>query len=193
MYKSVTGNQKHMTLDDRILIEKGLDQLLSLRSIAIQLGKDPTTISKEIKKHRSFQEHNHFNEPANKCSLSKDCKKKNICQIYVPVCKKMCRQCNHCNFHCKDFVPRSYHCNRLDKAPYVCNGCERKRSCRLDKTFYKASTAHRQYKTVLVESRTGINISPEDLIRLDELVTTLILQGAVSLHDLTGSPGNPPV
>ena len=55
-----------MTLDDRISIEKGLDQHLSLRSIALQLGKDPTTISKEIKKHRSFQEHNRFNEPANK-------------------------------------------------------------------------------------------------------------------------------
>ena len=58
-----------MTLDDRISIEKGLDQHLSLRSIALQLGKDPTTISKEIKKHRSFQEHNRFNEPANKCAL----------------------------------------------------------------------------------------------------------------------------
>ena len=44
-----TATQKHMTLDDRISIEKGLDQHLSLRSIALQLGKDPTTISKEIK------------------------------------------------------------------------------------------------------------------------------------------------
>ena len=66
MNNSKTATQKHMTLDDRISIEKGLDQHLSLRSIALQLGKDPTTISKEIKKHRSFQEHNRFNEPANK-------------------------------------------------------------------------------------------------------------------------------
>ena len=57
MNNSKTATQKHMTLDDRISIEKGLDQHLSLRSIALQLGKDPTTISKEIKKHRSFQEH----------------------------------------------------------------------------------------------------------------------------------------
>ena len=76
MNNSKTATQKHMTLDDRISIEKGLDQHLSLRSIALQLGKDPTTISKEIKKHRSFQEHNRFNEPANKCALAKDCKKK---------------------------------------------------------------------------------------------------------------------
>lgn len=76
MNNSKTATQKHMTLDDRISIEKGLDQHLSLRSIALQLGKDPTTISKEIKKHRSFQEHNRFNEPANKCALAKDCKRK---------------------------------------------------------------------------------------------------------------------
>lgn len=51
-----------MTMDQRVLIEKGLDQGSSLRSITLQLGKDPTTISKEIKKHRSLQEHSHFNE-----------------------------------------------------------------------------------------------------------------------------------
>ena len=45
MNNSKTATQKHMTLDDRISIEKGLDQHLSLRSIALQLGKDPTTIS----------------------------------------------------------------------------------------------------------------------------------------------------
>ena len=166
-----------MTLDDRISIEKGLDQHLSLRSIALQLGKDPTTISKEIKKHRSFQEHNHFNEPANKCALAKDCKKKNICGTYAPVCKRMCRSCNHCNSHCEDFIPRSYHCSLLDKAPFVCNGCSKKNPCRLDKAYYRSSTAHRQYKTILVESRAGINISPADLVALDELVTPLILQG----------------
>ena len=166
-----------MTLDDRISIEKGLDQHLSLRSIALQLGKDPTTISKEIKKHRSFQEHNRFNEPANKCALAKDCKKKNICGTYAPVCKRMCRSCNHCNSHCEDFIPQSYHCSLLDKAPFVCNGCSKKNPCRLDKAYYRSSTAHRQYKTILVESRAGINISPADLVALDELVTPLILQG----------------
>ena len=88
MNNSKTATQKHMTLDDRISIEKGLDQHLSLRSIALQLGKDPTTISKEIKKHRSFQEHNRFNEPANKCALAKDCKKKNICGTYAPCLQK---------------------------------------------------------------------------------------------------------
>lgn len=32
-----------------------------------------------------------------------------------------------------------------------------------------------EYRTVLIESRTGINISSEDLTKLDELVSPLIL------------------
>ena len=37
MCKSIPGTQKHMTMDQRIMIEKGLDQSSSLRSIALQL------------------------------------------------------------------------------------------------------------------------------------------------------------
>lgn len=166
-----------MTMDSRVIIEKELDKGSSLRSIAKQLDKDPTTIAKEIKKHRTLQEHNHFNESKNKCALSGNCKKKNICGVYAPICKRACRYCSQCNSHCADFIPRSYHCDKLDKAPFVCNGCSRKTACRLDKAFYRAVTAHRQYKTVLVEARVGINISPEDLTVLDELVSPLILQG----------------
>lgn len=173
MRKNFSANHKHLSLDYRISIEKGLDQHLSLRSIALSLDKGPTTISKEIKKHLSFHEHNHFNEPRNKCTFFKDCKKKHICHSFAPVCKKMCRLCAHCNSHCPDFFPRSFHCPKLDKAPFVCNGCHKKTSCRLD----KASSAHRQYRTLLVESRTGINISPEHLLLLDELISPLILQG----------------
>lgn len=188
MSKSIPGNQKHMTIDNRIIIEKELDKQMSLRSIALQLGKDPTTIAKEIKKHRTMQEHSHYNEPKNKCAFFKDCQKKNICGIYAPVCKRLCRLCNHCNSHCPDFKPRSYHCDKLDKAPFVCNGCNKKTGCRLDKAFYKASTAHRQYKTILVEARTGINISPEELFLLDKLVTPLIKQGQSPYMILTNHP-----
>lgn len=188
MSKAIPGNQKHMTIDNRITIEKELDNRTSLRSIALKIGKDPTTIAKEIKKHRTLQEHNHYNESKNKCALLMECKKKNICGIYAPVCKRPCRFCNHCNKHCPDFKPKSYHCDKLDKAPFVCNGCQRKTGCRLDKAFYRASTAHRQYKTVLVESRTGINISPEELTHLDEIVTPLILQGQSPYMILTNHP-----
>ncbi len=178
MSKSIPGNQKHLTMEQRVTIEKGLDSGLSLRSIAIQLDKDPTTISKEIKKHRTIKEHNTFNQSPNQCALSRDCKRQHVCGSYAPGCsRRFCKQCNQCNSRCPDFVPRSYHCPKLDKAPFVCNNCDKRIQCRLDKAFYKAVTAHRQYRTVLVEARTGINISPQDLISLDELVSPLVHQG----------------
>lgn len=177
MSKETMTTQKHLTLDCRIAIEKGLDKRMSLRKIADQLCKDPSTISKEIKKHRISQPHNTFMESNNKCSKAKDCTKKNICDLYAPKCKRACRFCNLCNSHCSDFERKSYLCPKLDKAPFTCNGCNRKSACRLDKSYYRATTAHRQYKTLLVESRTGINISEDDCILLDELITPLVLRG----------------
>ena len=53
--------QKHLNQEQRIVIEKGLDSGKSIKTIAQETGKDPTTISKEIKRHRIFKEHNTFN------------------------------------------------------------------------------------------------------------------------------------
>ena len=54
--KGHTHNQKHLTLTDRTFIEQELVQGSSFKSIADVLGKDPTTISKEVKLHRVFFE-----------------------------------------------------------------------------------------------------------------------------------------
>lgn len=166
-----------MTQDDRINIEKGLDTRMSLRSIAEKIGKDPSTISKEIRKHRTAYGHNPYHESSNKCSLTGTCKKKRLCGDRSPSCKKACRTCYLCNRICPDFKPRSYHCELLDKAPFVCNGCSKKVGCRLDKYYYRATTANREYKTVLKGSRIGINISEADLKILDEIVSPLIRKG----------------
>jgi IS30 family transposase len=179
MSKLIPGNQKHLTLDDRIVIETSLADNESFKNIAKILCKDPTTISKEIKLHRTTQPRNRYNEGKNKCELKFNCSKKNICNIYVPVCKKKCSVCPMCNSKCKEFIPLSYACLKLDKAPFVCNGCPKKagNSCRLDKIFYHANTANRQYKTVLVEARNGINLSEEKLIIIDSIISPLILKG----------------
>jgi len=42
---------KHLTLDDRIEIQNGLYNGLTFKAIAKKIGKDPTTVSKEVKKH----------------------------------------------------------------------------------------------------------------------------------------------
>lgn len=52
MSKLLPGNRKHLNLDCRITIEKELEKQTPMRRIAQMLDKYPTTISKEIKKHR---------------------------------------------------------------------------------------------------------------------------------------------
>ena len=43
--------QKHMSLEDRLEIQSCLDHGMTFKAIAQRIGKDQTTISKEVKKH----------------------------------------------------------------------------------------------------------------------------------------------
>lgn len=53
-YHMNTHNQKHLTVSDRLYIEQELLQGTSFKTIAQVLHKDPTTISKEIKRARTL-------------------------------------------------------------------------------------------------------------------------------------------
>ena len=56
MSKYIPGNQKHLTIEDRIYIQNELaffNKGTSFKDIARFLCKDPTTISKEVKARRA--------------------------------------------------------------------------------------------------------------------------------------------
>lgn len=46
---------KHLSFDDRLEIEKGLNENLSFKQIEKNIGKDCATVSKEIKNHIIFK------------------------------------------------------------------------------------------------------------------------------------------
>ena len=56
MNKKPKGNQKHLTLSQRLEIEKALLVGDSFAAIARKLDKDPSTISKEVRKHSRVKE-----------------------------------------------------------------------------------------------------------------------------------------
>lgn len=184
MCKLIPGNQKHLTIDNRVFIEKSLDNNMPFKEIAKYLCKDPSTISKEVKKHRILNSRNDFIN-FNHCVNRRSCNLANVCMRSVS-CNKKCSTCNACNSHCNQFVEDI--CNTVLKAPYVCNGCHKKAQCRLDKYFYKAVPSNREYKTILVESRNGINISQEGLKQMDAIVSPLILQGQTPYQILQCHP-----
>ena len=51
----MTDKNKHLTYDNRLDIEKGISNGKTFRSIGIEIDKEPTTISKEIKRNFQYQ------------------------------------------------------------------------------------------------------------------------------------------
>ncbi len=171
------ANQKHLTLEDRNFIEQALKQDMSFKEIGKFLSKDPSTIAKEIKKHRIIKEPSNFTGFSNVCKHRTSCKKKNVCGKN---CSKLCTFCSVCNNRCPDFEEEI--CPSLLTPPYVCNSCNRKGPCRLTKYYYRALPSYNQYKDTLSSSRQGYNLSDEKLVKLDNLVSPLLKNGQTLAH-----------
>ena len=171
-------NQKHLTLEDRNYIEQALNQTMTFKEIGKFLSKDPTTIAKEVKKHRIRKQQNTFsNYSANICINRFHCPKKNVCGRN---CHIFCNKCIKCNDYCKEFKEQI--CPSLKSAPYVCNTCTTKGACRLVKYYYRALPSYNQYKNTLSVARQGINLSTEELCTLDNIVSPLVKQGQTIAH-----------
>lgn len=168
----------HLTFSDRCYIEQSLYSNESFSSIAASLQKDPSTISKEIKRARAALYHAGTSD--DDCRLFSTCLSHHICGDSD--CNRLCRNCKiyRCSAICLDYV--SSHCPKLDRPPYVCNPCKSKQTCHLSKLYYKASGAQKRYETNLTQSRSGINLTKEELTSLNNLVSPLIRNGQPLSH-----------
>lgn len=175
---------KHLSLDDRLFIQSALSDDLSLKHIASSLKKDPTTISKELKKHRLIQRtKNTHGILKNSCLLMTSCSKHALCspKCFNPHISSGCRFCPTCNSQCPDYQISL--CQRLKRYPHVCNGCSQFAKCRKPiKYKYDASLAHNAYTDSLVHSRTGINLDLKQLQTLEDIFAPRILLGQPIAH-----------
>ena len=174
---------KHLTLDDRKTIQIGLTEGKTFQQIASVIGKDPSTISKEVRNRRITKRTASFNP----CSHAKDCSHiGDICSPCGAHFGRVCKRCAlaACYEVCPDFSPDT--CRRTLCAPYVCNGCAGRQNCRLERHLYDAKAAQRSYEEILSQSRRGFAISYEELKRLDDIVSPLIRKGQ-SIHHICQS------
>ena len=189
MSRYIPGNQKHLTLEDRKYIEKSLNEGTSFKDIARYLCKDPTTISKEVKLHRlsDWCHKGTFYNAHNFCVHRYHCKKTNACGKII-VCGIKCTSCPTCNQTCPDFEKER--CNRLDKAPFVCNGCPKAiNHCTIAHKYrYDAIFANRKYRERLSSSREGINMTKHKLREKDQVITPLVYQGQSPYQIITNHP-----
>lgn len=170
----------HMTIQDRYAIKMGLDAGCPLAEIASNLGKDRSTISREIRKHRTEVDKGAPYRIKNRCVKRSSCNKHCIC-MEKPDCTRKCATCSRCNENCPDFVEE--HCEKLAKAPYVCNGCSSQSACVLMKQYYQPEVADLEYRETLSQARAGYNMTTLELRRTDEIVSPLLKQGQ-SIHHI---------
>lgn len=170
----------HLTLSDRIAIEVGLRERKSFAAIAIEIGKDASTISKEVRNHVKAKQSGSYNPCANR----KNCKHHgDLCKPCRYLWGKDCKQCGYtkCFKHCQDF--KDDPCPKLSKPPYVCNGCIERQACKRERRLYEAKFAQEEYETVRSECRKGYAITPSEAGRIDSILSPLIKQGQ-SLHQI---------
>jgi IS30 family transposase len=115
------------------------------------------------------------------------CKKTNACNKII-LCGVKCASCPTCNQTCRDFEKER--CSRLDKAPYVCNGCTKKiNHCTIAHKFtYNARFSDRKYREKLRDSRAGINLTKHELNKIDMVISPLIAQGQSPYQIVTNHP-----
>ena len=170
----------HLTLSDRIAIEVSLRERKSFSAIAEELGKDPTTISKEIRTHIKLKQAGGYNP----CVIRKDCKHYgDLCHPCKFTYGKPCHSCyqTKCFEACPDF--QQLQCSKLSKPPYVCNGCQQRISCKLERHLYEAKSAQKEYEATRSESRQGFAVTSAELDRIDRIISPLIKQGQ-SIHQI---------
>jgi IS30 family transposase len=170
---------KHFSLEERTVIQSELNSSKSFKAIAEQLGKSTSSISREIRRHIEQKESGSYGRHFNDCVNRFSCSLENVCQGAFPCSRKLCRNCKKCKTFCSDY--RKEICQRLTKAPYVCNGCEERVKCTLEKSLYKAAIANEAAQLLLRESRSGISLDEDEVRRIDDIVTPLVLQGQ-SIH-----------
>lgn len=175
------GKNRHLIQEERITIEQRLTERESFKTIGRELGKDPTTIAKEVRNHIQFRKTGCYGRAFNNCLVRKDCTVRHLCGNRN--CNRYCCFCNArpCSSLCPDYHEEV--CLRLSKPPYACNGCEDKSSCTLEKRIYSAAHAQKEYEAVRSESRQGIQLTEEDALRLDAIISPLISKGQ-SLHNI---------
>lgn len=174
-----------LTYEESLTLQKFLKEGLSFKKIAAQLHKNPSTISREVRKYAVEIAAGKPRYPFNVCKTRKtckiklstlcgrDCTRKSSYGIYCRICR--------CNEHYPDFVEEV--CAVRFRVPYVCNACPILDKCTLLKIFCDAEKAHLKSHQVIAESRSGLSTSEEEIARLNRVISPLVKQGH-SIHEI---------
>jgi len=90
----------------------------------------------------------------------------------------------HIQTHRNGYVQTDAICSKLLKAPFVCNGCEKRSrsSCQYIRHLYIAKIAQKEYEELLSEARTGIPLNKECFYETEHIISTAVKKGQHIYH-----------
>lgn len=156
----------HLTLEERRIILTGIKNGSTKTAIAQTIGKDKSTVGKEIKLRRVL---------THKCSLPLECNN-----------YRKCKFGRYCNYDCEGYIP--FKCKRRDRSPGACDGCSNWSRCRFDKFQYRPEHAQAEYQTTLVDAREGVNLTCQEAKAIADIIKPLLKQGQSPYQIITNHP-----
>ena len=173
---------KFFTYEERLELQKFLKESLSFKEISRRLSKNPTTISREVRRYSSEVATGYPGFPYNACKNRFNCRKRNICgKDCTRKSGIYCKLCTSCNINCSEFLEEI--CTARFRVPYVCNGCDTLGKCTLIKNIYDAEHAHIKAHKTISESRSGLCVSEDEIARLNAIISPLAQKGQ-SVHQI---------
>lgn len=171
---------KHLTKENREVIEDGIRNGDSARAIAKRIDVSPSTITREVKSNRTLKER----KARRGTNLSVRCVNRDGCGACGTACEECLNKltyCKDCRLHscittCPDYERKT--CPTTKSWPFVCPvGCSKRAHCGYPKCSYNATEADEKYRKRLSESRAGIAITEEELSAMDAIISPLVKQG----------------
>jgi len=167
---------KQFSLFERNRIEEGLNEHLSFRKIADMLGRQTSSISREVKANRSVLK-GRGKKP--ECTMKIDCRIRGLCTT----CSHDDRYCQHCRDYdcrvmCDSYIDKTA-CKTLASAPWVCNSCKRYRyGCtRPLRLEYRGIIAESLATTRRSEARQGFDMELTEFEQVMDIVRPALARG----------------
>jgi IS30 family transposase len=186
-------DKKHLTQNERRRIAEMLAAGRPLSRIAEMLHVAHTTVAREILGHRQWQ-------------AGRDGAGHRALCLFAAKCDG--RRCNPpekdggtaaaaagkavCGPGAPHFA-EAMECGRLNRAPYVCNGCPSRAKCRLSKMWHDGAAADREYRGLLSSARRGADLNGLELDAIRQAVLRGLRLGQSLAHIMAGSPDAFPV
>ena len=155
---------KQLNHVDRMVLQGCIEKKLPLKDTIKRLKRNRSTIYRELIKNSQSKI---TSQSCGYCSLFHDCnlKKSKNCDLYIPI-----------------------KCTKLIKFPYVCNGCKKSPTCRLEKRYYDYYYAIENVKRIRNIHHLTVDVSFEEMRRIDNVVTPGIKKGQSLHHVYVSNP-----